>query len=83
VDLPRGRCEKGRHQKNQIEEAAAIIENPANFAGFLFCARNFHPCAALNACHLREALMGRGLILWLLGIPLPIIILLALFGFFR
>lgn len=27
--------------------------------------------------------MGRGLILWLLGIPLPIILLLWLFGFFH
>jgi hypothetical protein len=26
-----------------------------------------------------EALMGRGILLWMLGIPLPIIILLALF----
>jgi hypothetical protein len=26
-----------------------------------------------------EAVMGRGILLWLLGIPLPIILLLALF----
>jgi len=25
--------------------------------------------------------MGRGLLLWLIGIPLPIILLLSLFGF--
>jgi hypothetical protein len=28
-----------------------------------------------------ESRMGRGLILWLIGIPLPIILLLWLFGF--
>ncbi|TLX00155.1 hypothetical protein FFR93_36320 [Rhizobium sp. MHM7A] len=27
----------------------------------------------------RRSLMGRGILLWLLGVPLPIIILLALF----
>jgi len=27
--------------------------------------------------------MGRALILWLLGIPLPVILLLWLFGFFQ
>jgi hypothetical protein len=26
-----------------------------------------------------EAIMGRGILLWLLGVPIPIIILLALF----
>jgi hypothetical protein len=29
----------------------------------------------------RRFLMGRGLLLWLIGIPLPIILLLWLFGF--
>jgi hypothetical protein len=28
---------------------------------------------------LEETIMGRGILLWLLGIPIPIIILLALF----
>jgi hypothetical protein len=28
-----------------------------------------------------EIVMGRGLLLWLIGIPLPIILLLWLFGF--
>jgi hypothetical protein len=28
---------------------------------------------------LRETIMGRGILLWLLGVPIPIIILLALF----
>lgn len=28
-----------------------------------------------------EAIMGRGILLWLLGIPIPIIILLALFWY--
>jgi len=37
----------------------------------------------LNSVIQREAFMGRGLILWLIGIPLPIILLLWLFGFFH
>jgi hypothetical protein len=28
--------------------------------------------------HLREVKMGRGILLWLLGVPIPVIILLAL-----
>lgn len=28
----------------------------------------------------KEAIMGRGILLWLLGVPLPIILLLALIG---
>jgi hypothetical protein len=27
----------------------------------------------------QEAIMGRGILLWLLGVPIPVIILLALF----
>jgi hypothetical protein len=34
----------------------------------------------LSACSFdRRKIMGRGILLWLLGIPIPIIILLALF----
>jgi hypothetical protein len=29
--------------------------------------------------HIRRKIMGRGILLWLLGVPIPIIILLALF----
>jgi len=29
--------------------------------------------------NIREHIMGRGILLWLLGVPIPIIILLALF----
>ena len=29
--------------------------------------------------HCKEHIMGRGILLWLLGVPIPIIILLALF----
>jgi hypothetical protein len=38
-----------------------------------------HP--VLQGCHLEEDIMGfgRGALLWLLGVPLPIILLLALF----
>jgi hypothetical protein len=31
------------------------------------------------AAHLQEILMGRSILLWLIGIPIPIIILLAIF----
>jgi hypothetical protein len=30
--------------------------------------------------HYKEHIMGRGILLWLLGVPIPIIILLALFS---
>jgi hypothetical protein len=83
VDFPRSRREKGRHQENQIKKRQRSSKPRRTPPGFLFASGNFHPSVALNACHLWEAIMGRGLILWLLGIPLPIIILLALFGFFR
>ena len=33
----------------------------------------------VNSTQLEEALVGKGILLWLLGIPLPIIILLLLF----
>jgi hypothetical protein len=36
------------------------------------------PESLLGASH-KEADMGRGILLWLLGVPIPIIILLALF----
>ena len=32
----------------------------------------------LNQKSKKEALMGRGILLWLLGVPIPIIILIAL-----
>jgi len=32
-----------------------------------------------NEYHREETIMGRGILLWLLGVPIPIIILLALF----
>jgi hypothetical protein len=41
---------------------------------------NHHPsCAAVSLAMETTMGFGRGLLLWLLGIPLPIIILLALF----
>jgi hypothetical protein len=38
----------------------------------MFASRDFHLCM--------EATMGRGLLLWLIGIPLPIILLIWAFG---
>jgi hypothetical protein len=35
--------------------------------------------ALLLRHELKERIMGRGILLWLLGVPIPIIILLALF----
>jgi hypothetical protein len=32
----------------------------------------------MGVCHEQEDEMGRGILLWLLGVPIPIIILLAL-----
>jgi hypothetical protein len=42
----------------------------------------FAPCSRCQVQLLRreEAIMGRGLLLWLIGIPLPIILLIWLFG---
>lgn len=40
--------------------------------------KNFDPAAPLTNCFDEEDDMGRGILLWLLGVPIPIIILLAL-----
>jgi hypothetical protein len=32
-----------------------------------------------SSIHFEEAMMGRGILLWLLGVPIPVIILLWLF----
>jgi hypothetical protein len=37
------------------------------------------PLAFLNHERFTEAIMGRGILLWLLGVPIPVIILLWLF----
>jgi hypothetical protein len=37
------------------------------------------PFCVLNPRVLQEAAMGRGLLLWLIGVPIPVIILLWLF----
>jgi hypothetical protein len=45
--------------------------------------RNFQPCASLFFQFSRgdkEDVMGRGLLLWLIGIPLPIILLIWVLG---
>jgi hypothetical protein len=34
--------------------------------------------AAIEKASKKEALMGRGILLWLLGVPIPIIIIIAL-----
>ena len=41
-------------------------------------ARNQNGPYALCPRFIREATMGRGILLWMLGVPIPIIILLAL-----
>jgi hypothetical protein len=47
------------------------------------CTKYVHACAyeyhKAHLCHSKEENMGRGIMLWLLGVPIPIIILLALF----
>jgi hypothetical protein len=44
-----------------------------------FCTGTGHDAARspLDACE--EAMMGRGILLWLIGVPIPVIILLWLF----
>jgi hypothetical protein len=37
------------------------------------------PSAFLNHEDFKEAIMGRGILLWLLGVPVPVIILLWFF----
>ncbi|MEO8320927.1 MAG: hypothetical protein ABI561_21670 [Bradyrhizobium sp.] len=47
---------------------------------FRFPRRNrLHLRAFSSRLHFEEATMGRGLLLWLLGVPIPVIILLWLF----
>jgi hypothetical protein len=50
--------------------------------------RNFFRCGQRNPAHaaafsihgkFMEAMMGRGILLWLLGVPIPVIVLLWLF----
>jgi hypothetical protein len=41
--------------------------------------RRFGPRSAPGKTQTKVVLMGRGILLWLLGVPLPIIILLAIF----
>jgi len=36
-------------------------------------------CAFSSRLHFGEATMGRGILLWLLGVPIPVILLLWLF----
>jgi hypothetical protein len=45
--------------------------------------RNFHPAISLfcqSKAATQEKVMGRGLLLWLIGIPLPIVLLIWMFG---
>jgi hypothetical protein len=47
----------------------------------MFCAWNFWPALHFQSDGTKEAYMsfGKGVLLWLIGIPIPIILLLALF----
>lgn len=42
-------------------------------------AGNTQACCAVHLTSKQEVIMGRGILLWLLGVPIPIIILLFLF----
>jgi len=47
------------------------------------CRGTFTPVSRYSASHneaTQETVMGRGLLLWLIGIPLPIILLIWVFG---
>jgi hypothetical protein len=36
-------------------------------------------CSSMTGTTTMEVIMGRGILLWLIGVPIPVIILLALF----
>jgi hypothetical protein len=54
-------------------ENAAEYEHPGDLRG-----RNHHAAAALKAR--KELAMGRYVLLWLLGVPIPILLLIWMFG---
>ncbi len=56
--------------RNSEDRTKRYDEEPGSF-------RNVQ--AIPTTCRLSEVIMGRGILLWLLGVPLPIVILLVLF----
>lgn len=60
----------------------ALGRTPRNQRGVWPCFAHEQPkrreCVEIAGTN-QEVIMGRGILLWLLGIPIPIIILLALF----
>jgi len=60
-----------------------MVPELSSVLGFSFRGLRWNPAcrvAFLNPSEeLMEAMMGRGLLLWLLGVPIPVIILLWLF----
>jgi hypothetical protein len=57
----------------QARATAPVPNPPAPFT----CARAT-PCEGKRS---KEKLMGKGILLWLIGIPIPIILLLWIFGY--
>jgi hypothetical protein len=66
-----------------IGQGRAAQGRPAASIKFLkpFLERKFLPGIVADRSHAfhKEAIMGRGILLWLLGVPIPIIILILLF----
>jgi hypothetical protein len=48
-------------------------------AGFFSAQEQAATSRVFSSTHFEEAMMGRGILLWLLGVPIPVIILLWLF----
>jgi hypothetical protein len=78
-------CRIGKDQSTVLAPwhalTSKIVPSPANKiislpAGTEVAARH---CETIDHDFLKEAFMGRGILLWLLGIPIPIIILIMLF----
>jgi hypothetical protein len=62
---------------SEVQRAERRIANPASVA---FVGNPTSPLAFLESREeCMEEIMGRGILLWLLGVPIPVIILLWLF----
>jgi hypothetical protein len=60
---------------------ASSAEHPTEVRSFLFLwpEPGVSFCVFLSIEEIKEAIMGRGILLWLLGVPIPVILLLWLF----
>jgi hypothetical protein len=79
------RCRQPRRKKKPSAKGSAICRNVHLLPAHASSPRIWEPAGALPR-YARvfywqlENIMGRGLLLWLIGIPLPIILIIWLFG---